>query len=162
MLSTCDIVFGCVDGLGERQQLEAFCRRHLIPYIDIGLVVKGLKNPVLAGQVIVSMPGFPCMKCLGFLDDRDLAAEAQAYGDAGNNPQVIWGNLVLGGTAVNLAVKILTGWAGEPKLPIYLQYNGNDDSLVPHERMRHLNLSKPCPHFHPDDVGEYRLTNVIS
>ena len=38
-LRGCDLVFGCVDTFSERQQLEAFCRRFLIPYVDIGMDV---------------------------------------------------------------------------------------------------------------------------
>src|ERR1035438_8210647 len=36
-LMACDIVFGCVDSFQDRDELETFCRRHLILYIDIGM-----------------------------------------------------------------------------------------------------------------------------
>jgi molybdopterin/thiamine biosynthesis adenylyltransferase len=70
-LQACDIVFGCVDSLSERQQLVAFCRRHLICYIDIGMDVHpgGEGPPGMSGQVILSIPGGPCMFCMdGFPD----------------------------------------------------------------------------------------------
>jgi len=71
-LRECDIVFGCTDGFNERRELEAFTRRHLIPYIDIGLDVHQVDDepPRMAGQVILSMPGHPCMWCMGFLTER--------------------------------------------------------------------------------------------
>ena len=104
-LQTCDIVFGCVDSFSERQQLEACCRRHLIPYIDIGMVVHdaGEGPPGMGGQVILSMPGFPCMFCMGFLTEEKLGREANNYGAAGGRPQVVWANGVLASTAVGLA-----------------------------------------------------------
>ncbi|MBS1501481.1 MAG: ThiF family adenylyltransferase, partial [Bacteroidetes bacterium] len=38
-LQACDIAFGAVDTYQSRSQLEAACRRYLIPYIDIGMDV---------------------------------------------------------------------------------------------------------------------------
>ena len=163
-LRSCDIVFGCVDGFSEREQLELFCRRHLIPYIDIGLGVKigsADLTPVLAGQVILSMPGQACMKCIGFLNEAKLAQEAQEYGDAGINPQVIWGNMALASAAVGIATKLLTGWAGETALrhPVYLQYDGNQDVVQPHQRLEYLDRS-PCPHFPSEAVGAHILRSI--
>ena len=111
-LASCDIVFGCVDGFAERRELEIACRRHLIPLIDIGMDVHivGKEPPRMGGQVILSMPGSRCMKCLGFLSDASLAREAALYGDAGPRPQVVWPNGVLASTAVGVAVDLLTNW----------------------------------------------------
>jgi molybdopterin-synthase adenylyltransferase len=38
-LRKCSVIFGCVDSLRARAELEQFCRRFLIPYIDIGMDV---------------------------------------------------------------------------------------------------------------------------
>jgi hypothetical protein len=96
-LRGCDLVFGCVDGFSERRELEACARRYLIPLIDIGLDVHCVGNepPRMGGQVILSMPGGPCMFCLGFLNERALARDGERYGDAGKRPQVVWPNGVL-------------------------------------------------------------------
>src|ERR1700730_12183464 len=40
-LRRCDVIFGCVDSYRERDELERFMRRFLIPYIDIGMDVHG-------------------------------------------------------------------------------------------------------------------------
>ena len=111
-LMGCDIVFGCVDSFQDRDELETFCRRHLILYIDIGMDIHQVDGepPRMAGQVILSAPGHECMKCLGFITPEKLAKEAQAYGAAGPKPQVVWPNGVLASTAVGLAVEALTGW----------------------------------------------------
>ncbi len=62
-LRRCDLIFGCVDSFAERAELEASCRRYLIPYLDIGMDVHqaGDEPPVMGGQVILSMPDGPCM-----------------------------------------------------------------------------------------------------
>ncbi len=75
-LRGCDIVFGCVDGFAERRELEIACRRHLIPLIDIGMDVHtvGDEPPRMGGQVILSIPGSPCLTCLGFLNEASLRA----------------------------------------------------------------------------------------
>ena len=39
LMDQCDVVFGCVDTFAGRRDLEAECRRYLIPYIDIGMDV---------------------------------------------------------------------------------------------------------------------------
>ena len=60
--------------------------------------VERVVDRCLAGQVILSMPGEACMWCMGFLDDEKMAFEDQRYGDAGDNPQVVWAlsHLVIG------------------------------------------------------------------
>jgi molybdopterin-synthase adenylyltransferase len=146
-VSECKIIIGCVDSLADREQLEIYSRGKSIPYIDIGLGIHNAGNiPQMAGQVILSLPGHACMRCMGFINETALAREAGEYGNAGPRPQVIWGNSVLAGAATGIAVKLTTGWAGKIR-PVYLQYNGNDDTILPHPRTKILTLDKPCPHF---------------
>src|SRR5262249_38868593 len=74
-LREASLVFGCVDSFSQRDELEAYCRRFLLPYIDIGMDVHEV-NPgehAITGQVITSLPGEPCMRCTGFLNDRRIA-----------------------------------------------------------------------------------------
>ncbi len=40
----CDVIFGCLDGYTERDELERMTRRFLIPYIDIGMDVHPLRT----------------------------------------------------------------------------------------------------------------------
>src|ERR1039458_9414428 len=45
LLRSCDVVFGCIDGLIPRLGLEESCRRAMIPLIDIGMDVHpGLRS----------------------------------------------------------------------------------------------------------------------
>jgi hypothetical protein len=154
LLRGCDIVFGCVDTFAERDQLERACRRYLIPYIDIGMDVHTDAGPPrMAGQVILSMPGKPCMWCLNFLTEERLALEAAQYGGPGGRPQVVWPNGVLASTAVGLGMELLTGWTAESTRPWYYSYDGNLGTLTPHIRAKFLD-GQDCPHFPLSEVGD--------
>jgi len=109
--------------------------------------------PRMGGQVILSMPGSPCMTCLGFLNGASLAREAARYGDAGPHPQVVWPNGVLASTAVGIAVDLLTDWTRSLRGPVYLLYNGNDGTVTKHLRLVYY-PSGECPHFPASQAGD--------
>lgn len=153
LLRSCHIIFGCLDGYGERAQLEAFCRRFLIPLIDIGMDVHEMGGSyVISGQVILSMPGEHCMRCYGFITDTKLEEEARLYGAAGPNPQVVWPNGVLASTAVGLAVNLVCPW-GKSIGSAYLEYDGNRHTVTPSNRLGTV-AGRPCKHYHHNDVGD--------
>lgn len=158
-LEACDLIFGCVDGFREREELQVCARRYLIPYIDIGLTVKsvGDEPPQMSGQVILVTPDGPCLRCLQFITEARLAEEAAEYGDAGIRPQVVWANGVLASTAVGLAVDLLTNWTRRPRRYAYLAYDGNLGTVGVHPKVPHLNLPCECPHFPPNAVGTVRF-----
>jgi molybdopterin-synthase adenylyltransferase len=154
-LRNCDIIFGCIDGFAERRELETCARRYLIPYIDIGIdvnVIKG-ESPVMSGQVILSMPGGPCLTCLGYLNEKNTAKEAALYGDAGTHPQVVWANGVVASTAVGIAVDLLTGWTKTTKNYVYLVYYSNEGIMKPHPRTDFLPKGE-CIHYPLCNVGD--------
>lgn len=152
-LRACDVIFGCVDSLADRDQLEKLARRFLIPLIDIGLDVTTIspEPPQMVGQVFISLPGRSCMRCVGLLDDARLGAEANRYGDAGPRPQVVWANGVLASTAVGLGVDLLTGWTRTELTPIYFSYEANRHTIAPHRALPFV--TGDCVHFADDDVG---------
>lgn len=154
-LRACDVVIGCVDSFAERSELELCCRRYHVPLIDIGMDLVEVEGepPVMGGQVILSMPGGPCMFCLGFLSERTLAREAAKYGATGGKPQVVWPNGVLASTAVGIAVNLLTDWTRSLRGPVYLTYRGNNGTLTEHPRLTHFE-GGPCPHYPAEDVGD--------
>ena len=86
------VLFGCVDSYQQRDYLESAARRFGVPYIDIGMDITRIAEGVfaVAGQMIMTRPGCPCMRCLGFLTAERLSREEDRYGDAGINPQVVW------------------------------------------------------------------------
>lgn len=153
-LRGCDIIFGCVDGFSERAELEACSRRFLIPYIDIGIDVTHVEPeaPVMAGQVILSVPGYPCMSCLGFLDDEKRTREAMQYGAAGDRAQVVWANGIVASFAVGVAIDLLTDWTKLGSRIIYLSYEGNKNIVGVHPRVPYA--SKECLHYPMQNVGE--------
>ena len=117
----------------------------LIPYIDIGMDVHAGEPPAMSGQIILTVPGGPCMFCMHFLTDEKVGRDAANYGSAGGRPQVVWANGILASTAVGIAINVLTDWTKGPP-PIYLQYSGSDGTLTPHIRLGYL-ASGPCPHY---------------
>ena len=150
----CDIVFGCVDSFQDREELETFCRRHLIIYIDIGMDIHQVDGepPRMAGQVILSAPGHTCMKCLGFITSEKLAKEAQAYGAADPRPQVVWPNGLLASTAVGLAIDALTCWTRKTQAPVYLSYDGNNGLIIKHPRLQYA--PTVCIHYPLANAGK--------
>jgi hypothetical protein len=161
-LRGCDLIFGSVDGFAQRRELEACARRYVIPLIDIGMDVHciGDEAPRMGGQVILSMPGGPCMFCLGFLNERVLAQEGERYVDAGERPQVVWPNGILASSAVGIAVDLLTDWTRSLRDVIYLEYDGNKGTLKPHGRLQCLER-RSCVHYPVDQVGDPVLMTVV-
>ncbi len=152
---SCDIIFGCLDGYQNRAELESLARRSLIPYIDIGMDVKKVPGepPRMSGQVIASIPGFPCMRCYDFLNETVLAQETKTYGHAGIRPQVIWPNAMLAATAVSIAMNLLTNWTEKCKdQTIYYEYDGNRGTMKPH--LKSEMPLKPCPHYKLGNIGD--------
>lgn len=160
LLRTCHIIFGCLDGYAERAQLEAFCRRFLIPLIDIGMDVHSLeKSHSVSGQVIVSMPGEHCMRCYGFITDARLEEEARLYGAAGGKPQVVWPNGVLASTAVGLAISLVCPWRNITG-STYLEYDGDRHTVSSSNRLLAVK-GRPCVHYHSSDVGDPFFESMV-
>jgi len=155
-LKTCDIIIGGVDHIRSKGELEGFCRRFMIPYIDMGMDVHRIEATgeyLVAGQVVLSSPGEPCLRCLGVVTDEALEAEAKRYGDAGSKPQVVWPNGVLASTAVGLLVQMVTPWHRAPTRSAYFAYDANLGTVTPSDRLRRR-AGKACPHYPPRAVGD--------
>lgn len=151
-----DVIIACVDSYSARQDIEVTARRFLIPLIDIGMDVHLVDgNPHISGQVILSTPGGPCMRCLGFLNEERLRQEANHYGAAGNHPQVIWSNGVLASVAVGILVDLFTGWTRTQRKCEYLHYDGNRHELTRSPRLEYAPTT--CAHFPAEAVGEPTL-----
>ena len=154
-LKCCDLIVGAVDSFAGRDELERFARRHLIPYIDIGMDVHNIEDhgSLISGQVILSTPGNPCLRCCGLVTAERLELEAQKYGSAGDRPQVVWSNGVLASTAVGLAIQTLSPWFTDPPNFAYFEYDGNKGTISASARGEMLkNLA--CKHHPADEVGD--------
>ena len=142
-----DVIFGCVDKFSERQQLEATARRYLIPYIDIGMDVHPVGNGfTVGGQVVLSMPGQPCLRCLGIVSGNRLRQEAAMYGAAGNNPQVVWANGTLASLAVGFFVQLLCPWYDSSPQTILREYDGESHTVTASNKMIYAQEST-CAHY---------------
>ena len=151
----CDLILGAVDSFVERDELERFARRHLIPYIDIGMDVHDLKENsfLISGQVILSTPGNPCLWCCGLMTHERLKREAIKYGSAGGRPQVVWPNGVLASTAVGLAIQVVTPWFKNPPEFAYFHYDGNK-GIVSRSVWVDVLKNQACKHHPADETGD--------
>ena len=149
------MIIGAVDSFKDREQLERFARRYLMPYIDIGMDVHDLGDErfLISGQVILSTPGGPCLRCGGFISDRRIEQEVSGYGAAGARPQVVWSNGILASTAIGLLAQLLTPWYPNPPAFAYLEYDGNKGTV---SCSRHIDTlaHRPCPHHPPNETGD--------
>lgn len=161
-LRECDVIFGGVDSFAGRDELERFARRYLVPYIDIGMDVhQGIGDYALTGQVALSMPGEPCLRCMNVLRDDLLAEEAARYGAAGSRPQVIWPNAILASMAVGMMVQLVTPWHKHAP-PALLEYDGNAQEVRVSSSIEFLR-TKVCHHFlSADDLGDSWYENRVS
>lgn len=153
-LKRCDVIVGGLDSVRAKDELDAFCRRVLISYIDMGMDVHGEPGQhLLSGQVILSTAGNPCLRCFGLVTEKALAAEAARYGAAGSKPQVVWPNGVLASTAVGLVMQLVTPWHPAPVESAYLEYDGNRGTVAPSYRLKHLDGFE-CEHYPAVERGD--------
>jgi hypothetical protein len=146
-LRSCDMIFGCLDSIAEREQLETAARRYLTPYVDIGMDVHRMAEGFsIGGQVALSIPEGPCLRCMGIIDDRALGLEAQQYGAAGNRPQVVWPNGLLASLAVGFFVQLFTPWRQVLELPRLIEFDGDAQTVSPSNKLLYLE-GHECPHF---------------
>jgi molybdopterin/thiamine biosynthesis adenylyltransferase len=132
-----DIVVACVDRFDVREAINALARRHLLPLVDVGMTIRSSGERLVAanGQVIVALPGHPCMRCW-FLTDAVLATERRdrpagydANPDAEGDPQVVSMNGVLASEACNVVLDLITGYSGGRRGARYWQYDGRSGQL---------------------------------
>lgn len=142
----CDIIVGGLDTILGRRDLEAFSRRYLTPYIDIGMGInQEHEGSIMFGQVQVSIPGRACLRCNGFITEKNLEKEANNYGQKTMRPQVVWSNGVLASTAIGVLVEMITNWTGKSPENYYLSYEGHEHTIKDHLAKKYL--PKDCVHF---------------
>lgn len=149
------VVFGCVDGYQQRMYLEIASRRYRLPYIDVGMDVTDLGHGqyAIAGQMITTLPGGPCMKCIGFLTQDRLDQEENKYGDAGVNPQVVWTNGTLASLAVGAFMRLLTPWFNSSVEYEWLELDGNSQVVTKSKQPQYF-IQGSCDHFSLSDIGD--------
>lgn len=156
-LKHCDAIIGGLDSVIAKDEIDRFGKRFLIPYIDMGMDVHKVSGRFLvAGQVVLTLPGGPCLRCMGVVTEAALATEARLYGAAGGKPQVVWPNGVLASTAVGLFTQLLCPWHDKPMTAAYLEYDGNKHTVSPSMRLAAI-ANQPCRHYNVNETGEPRF-----
>ena len=162
-LRHCDIIVGGLDSVRAKDEADAFCRRFMIPYIDMGMDVfeTSPNNFLISGQVVLTGPGQPCLRCLGIVTEEGLAQEARRYGTAGGRPQVVWPNGLLASSAVGLVIQMLTPWSKSRSTAAFLEYDGNRHELRTADILRRKSAT-PCSHYNGGDLGDpfFRLADL--
>ncbi len=152
----CDVVVGGIDNIRGKDELDAFCRRFLIPYVDQGMDVHKLgagQGHLVAGQVMLSEPAGPCLRCMGIITEEALVQESRKYGAAGGRPQVVWSNGVLASLAVGLVVQTVTPWSHRGRPGAFLTYDGNTGLVTEPERFRRWS-GNACQHYSDIAIGD--------
>lgn len=140
-LKQVDVVVACLDRFDAREAVTTFCRRYLIPLVDVGMSIRSVGEQLATadGQVIVSLPGHPCLRCY-FVTDAVLARERadrppgyDENPDAPGDPQVVSMNGVLASEACNSVLDLITGYSGGHRGARQWQYDGRSGRLEPHD-----------------------------
>jgi molybdopterin/thiamine biosynthesis adenylyltransferase len=140
-LKEADVIVACLDRFDAREAVNAFCRRYLIPLVDVGMSIRSAGEHLARadGQVIVSLPGASCLRCFFLTDavlDRERHHRPPGYDenpDAPGDPQVVSMNGVLASEASNCVLDLITGYSGGRRGARQWQYEGRRGELVPTE-----------------------------
>jgi molybdopterin-synthase adenylyltransferase len=114
-LRAADLIIGCVDGWDVRDDLNNFALAERLPYIDIGASIQPAGDGLpmrIGGQVAVVIPGGPCLRCMGLVDDVRVAEAREhrhGYSPDTPSPQVVSINGTLASEAVTAALMLLAG-----------------------------------------------------
>jgi molybdopterin/thiamine biosynthesis adenylyltransferase len=118
-LKEADIVVGCVDNYHARADIQELCARFLVPYVDIGLLIRpidGGTGVTIGGNVITTVPGRSCLWCLAFLTQERLDAETKGrprsyFEGTDGQAQVVSMNGLLASQAATEVLQLITGFA---------------------------------------------------
>jgi molybdopterin/thiamine biosynthesis adenylyltransferase len=161
-LKQADIVVACVDRFRDRAQISDLCRRYLIPLIDVGMTIRsdGGRLVQATGQVTLTLPGAPCLRCTPLVSDAVLAKEEReqppGYDQnqyATGAPQVVSMNGLVASQAANLALAVATGYTSRQELNEggWWQY----DALEGRLDFTALSVRRPhCPGCAQDGHGD--------
>ena len=155
-LANMDVVFGCTDDNAGRLVLSRLSIYHLVPLIDVGVLLSSDEHELLTGidgRITVVSPGNACLVCRGRVDVARAAAEmkspqernrlvdegyAPALGPV--EPAVVTFTTMVAAAAVNELLERLVGY-GDPERP-------SEVLLRIHEREISTNVAKPSRHHY--------------
>lgn len=158
-LKSADVIVSCVDTFRAREAINLFCRRYMIPLVDIGVTIetRGERLVSASGQVIVSILRRPCMRCWFLTDavlereERERPAGYDRSPDAPGDPQVVSMNGTLASEACNCVLDLVTGYSGDERGARWWLYEGRSGQLERHD----LPSRRPgCPACAEEHLGD--------
>ncbi len=162
-MKTADAIICCVDTFRARRDVNVFARRYMIPLVDIGMTIdtRGERLVRADGQVIVTMPGRPCMRCWFLTDalldreERERPAGYNRNADAPGDPQVVSMNGTLASEACNCVLDLITSYSGGARGGQWFwQYDGRSGQF---DRVELPSYRLDCP-----ACAEQRLADPVS
>ncbi len=137
ILREADVILSAVDGMGPRLELQVLAARFLKPLFDVGsgiAVASDGSIKKIGSQIIVYIPGGPCLACQGmdiFRPTSGLAGRLRRFtgyvsGTDFTPTSVVTVNSVVAGWAVDLLIKYLTGLK---EIPLYTQIDQWDGAV---------------------------------
>lgn len=151
-LERSDLVIGAVDGIRARRNIENICRQAMVPYIDIGLGIDVADDGSIrsiGGQIVTSLPGGPCLRCVEVVTDAGIIADREEYVVGAPAQQVISMNGLLASQAVNNALVLLTHYANPFKVPPIIRFDGLLHRMQPDAE----EAEDGCTHYAVDGSG---------
>ncbi len=136
-LKESDILIGCVDSYHARADLQELAWRYMIPYIDIGLLIRPLDTGTgvtIGGHVMTLIPGGFCQWCIGALSDEKLSLETGGrprsyFEGTDKQAQVVSMNGLLASQAVTEVLQLLTGFAPVNEEMSFWKFDGLEGTL---------------------------------
>lgn len=132
-----DIIVGCVDNFHAREELQALAWRYMIPYVDIGLLIRPVEETgtiSIGGHVATFIPGGFCKWCIDYLTKEKLDAETGGrpksyFKGADKQAQVVSMNGVLASQAVTEVLQLLTGFRSNDDEMVIRKFDGIEGTL---------------------------------
>jgi len=136
-LKESDIVIGCLDNYHAKADLQELAWRYMIPYIDIGMLIRPDKQSrqiTIGGNVLTLIPGGFCQWCNDFLSEEKLKEETggrpRSYFEGSKKQaQVVSFNGTLASQAVTEVLKLLTGFAPPTGEFTFKKFDGLEGTL---------------------------------
>jgi molybdopterin-synthase adenylyltransferase len=150
VLKESDIVIGCVDSYHARADLQELTWRYMIPYVDIGLLIRPLGDDsgvTIGGHVMTLIPGGFCQWCIDALSDEKLSSETGGrswsyFQGTDKQAQVVSMNGVLASQAVSEVLQLLTAFAPIDEGLDFKKFDGLEGTLQKWNVKQRINCPK--------------------
>ena len=165
-LANVDVIFGCTDDNAGRLVLSRLSIYHLVPLIDMGVLLSSDEHEFLTGidgRITVVSPGSACLVCRGRVDRARAAVEIKAPDERNRlvnegyapalglvEPAVVTFTTMVAAAAVNELLERMVGY-GHPERP-------SEILLRMHDREISSNAAEPGQHHYCHaDQGKWGL-----